>query len=70
MSEQEEFDGIEGCPYCGTMWYELFSEGSPCGIGSCDVHTCCNKAWYDHIKQYHLEANLEEYKYLLKEKEF
>ena len=35
------------------MWYELSSEGSPCGIDGCDIFTCCDKAFKDHLRQYH-----------------
>lgn len=48
-----EEDTSEGCKYCGCAWFEVNSEGSPCGIDGCDVYTCCEKAWQDHIKQGH-----------------
>jgi len=48
---EEEFD--QGCEFCGTMWYEVNSEGSPCGIDGCDVFTCCDNAWKAHITKCH-----------------
>lgn len=70
MSKTNNQDIEEGCKYCGTMWYEVQSEGAPCGIDDCDTYTCCTKAWEDHVKQFHpmetiksiLEQNKIQYK--------
>ncbi len=58
------------CVYCGTMYYELRSEGSPCGYIShptgkygCTTFTCCNKSWRDHMLKYHsIDVDSEEWK--------
>jgi hypothetical protein len=72
-TKQEEFDAIEGCKYCGTIWYELHSEGAPCGIDDCMTFTCCDKAFEDHIAECHpnykkvsitIEIGKEDLKYL------
>lgn len=52
-NEPKEEEEQPSCKYCKTMWFELQSEGSQCGIDGCSTYTCCDKAWQDHVKQCH-----------------
>lgn len=43
------------CEYCGAEYYEIDTEGAPCGYNECSIFTCCIKAWEDHMRSYHKE---------------
>jgi len=60
--DEEEFEKDDGCPYCHIMWFELTSEGAPCGIDNCMIFTCCDQAWKDHIAKCHPNYGEEESK--------
>ena len=57
------------CIYCGTMYYELRAEGSPCGHTDhpsdkygCTVFTCCRESWRDHMLEAHgIDVDSKEY---------
>jgi hypothetical protein len=53
MNETEQDIDEYACPYCGTMWYSIQSEGAPCGIDGCMDFHCCEQTWKDHIKKIH-----------------